>query len=340
MTSHYLSLVTLLCCLVPFTPLGEARADGPSGGIGVLGDSYSDEYQFYAPDRCVARNFVEILAATRALDFGPFSEADRGVPRGRGYAFNWAQSGATSDDLLATGQHTGVASQVAAGQVEFVWIFVGGNDFLRALNAQDPEEELRKAPGRILRNLREAIGTVLGASPGVKVVVATLPDVVNLPEVNGRIREGRLARSRALTATMAINQFNADLRRYIAGQPRLALMDLDFASRVGSLLGRRGIPVAGHSLVRDRGGDDLDSFFLADGRHPGLLAQGLLARAFVNTLNTNFSAGIRPLTDAELIRFAATVERPARETGLLAETGRMPSDSSTSGAGGSGAAAR
>ena len=30
-------------------------------GIGVLGDSYSDEYEFYPPDRPTARSWVEIL---------------------------------------------------------------------------------------------------------------------------------------------------------------------------------------------------------------------------------------------------------------------------------------
>ena len=45
-------------------PTSEVRADLP-GGVGVMGDSYSDEYQFYPPDRSTARNWVEILAATR-----------------------------------------------------------------------------------------------------------------------------------------------------------------------------------------------------------------------------------------------------------------------------------
>src|SRR4051812_49132337 len=81
-----------------------AVSAGPLGGIGVLGDSYSDEYQFYPPDRSMARNWVEILAATRGLDFGPFAAVSRGEPRNQGYAFNWARSDATTDDLIATGQ--------------------------------------------------------------------------------------------------------------------------------------------------------------------------------------------------------------------------------------------
>src|SRR3954454_21544701 len=93
------------------TPLAPAHA-GWRGGIGVLGDSYSDEYQFYPPHRSAGRNWVEILAATRGLNFGTFSTASRGEPRNQGFAYNWARSEATTDDLIAAGQHTGLAQQV------------------------------------------------------------------------------------------------------------------------------------------------------------------------------------------------------------------------------------
>src|SRR5436305_2608320 len=104
----------------------EGRAE-LEGGIGVLGDSYSDEYRFYPPDRSTARNWVEILAGTRGLDFGPYAEESRGEPRNRGYAFNWARSDATSEDMIRTGQHTGLAAQVARGEVGIVVLFIGGN---------------------------------------------------------------------------------------------------------------------------------------------------------------------------------------------------------------------
>ena len=70
----------------------------PIVGIGVLGDSFADEYQFYPPDRSTARNFVEQLAEDRALNFGPFDAdgAARGEPRNAGFAFNWAKDGATT----------------------------------------------------------------------------------------------------------------------------------------------------------------------------------------------------------------------------------------------------
>src|SRR5262245_64938796 len=112
MTTRIIRLAALLIALL--TPLAPARA-GWRGGIGVLGDSYSDEYQFYPPDRSTARNWVEILAAARVLDFGRFSTTGRGEPRNQGFAYNWARSDATTADLIATRPHTGLAATVARG---------------------------------------------------------------------------------------------------------------------------------------------------------------------------------------------------------------------------------
>src|SRR3954469_25975604 len=116
---------------------GLAHAGSP-GGVGVLGDSYSDEYQFYPPDRSTARNWVEILAATRGLNFGEYSPSSRGEPRNQGFAYNWARSDATTDSLLAAGQHTGLAAQVSSGEVSLVFVFIGGNDFINAMKSSDP----------------------------------------------------------------------------------------------------------------------------------------------------------------------------------------------------------
>src|SRR4029450_7949687 len=140
-------------------PPPSAAPAGIAGGIGVLGDSYSDEYQFYPPDRSSARNWVEILAACRGLDFGSFSTASRGEPRNQGFAYNWARSDAETGDLIATGQHTGLAAQVTRGEVTLVVVFAGGNDFIHALQAPDPMAALAHVLPRALANYREAVET-------------------------------------------------------------------------------------------------------------------------------------------------------------------------------------
>src|SRR5262245_42251781 len=104
------------------------------GPIGAVGDSYTDEYQFYPPDRTKARNWVEILHALRRVDFGPFTIRGRGEPRDQGFAYNWARSDATSVDMIGN-QLPGLAAQVASAQVRYAWVFTGGNDYLAAIAA-------------------------------------------------------------------------------------------------------------------------------------------------------------------------------------------------------------
>src|SRR3954451_4652943 len=111
-TPRAICIATLMLLALP-----PAAPAAMPGGIGVLGDSYSDEYQSYPPDRATASNWVEILAATRGLDFGRFDDQGRGEPRNRGFAYNWARSDATTDTMIAAGQHTGLARQIARGEV-------------------------------------------------------------------------------------------------------------------------------------------------------------------------------------------------------------------------------
>jgi lysophospholipase L1-like esterase len=291
-------------------PIPAARAGTP-GGIGVLGDSYSDEYQFYPPDRSTARNWVEILAATRGLDFGRFSDEGRGEPRNRGFAYNWARSDATSADLIAAGQHTGLAAQVARGEVRIVVIFVGGNDFINALRSPEPEAALAAALPRALANHRLAVATLLDAHPEARLILATLPDIRHLPEFAGPIAEGRLPRRVAAASTAAIGRFNAQVRALAAADPRIALADLDLATKAANLISTDYALVDGRWIDRRRPANDLEHLFLADVRHPGTLGQGLLARAFVDVLNAEFGAGIEPLGDAELVSFARSLAAPA-----------------------------
>ena len=87
-------------------------------GIGVLGDSYTDEYEFYPPDRPTGRNWVEILARDPPAELRPALHARRGEPRNQGFAFNWARRDAATEDMIRTGQLTGLAAQVSRGEVQ------------------------------------------------------------------------------------------------------------------------------------------------------------------------------------------------------------------------------
>jgi lysophospholipase L1-like esterase len=284
---------------------------GNPGGIGVLGDSYSDEYQFYPPDRTTARNWVEILAATRGLNFGPFSLESRGEPRNQGFAFNWARSDASSDDLIATGQHTGLAEQVARGEVGLVVISIGGNDFIHAFQSPDPMTALRSVFPRNLANYRVAVETILGAHADVKVVLTTLSDIRNLPEIAAPIRSGQIPSTTADAYSAAIAQFNVQIKALAARDPRIAILDLDLAMRVADVLSRDHVIVDRLRIDRVHPSNHYEAFFLADGRHLGTVGQGVLARMLIATINQRFDAGIVPLSEREVLEFARKIQAPA-----------------------------
>jgi phospholipase/lecithinase/hemolysin len=306
-----------------FVPVAAARAD-LGMGIGVLGDSYSDEYQFYPPHRSTARNWVEILTVTRGLNFGQFSTTSRGEPRNQGFAYNWARSDAETEDLIATGQHTGLAAQVARGEVKIVFIFIGGNDFIHALQSPDPMARLDEVLPRALRNYRTAFETILAADPEVKLVVATLPDIRDLPEFAGPIREGRLSSTLAEAYTRAIRRYNAQIRVLALRQRRVALLDLDLVTRLANQVSFEHAFLMGRQLDRRFPSNAIDHVFLADSRHMGTLGHGLIAQLFIETLNRSFGAAITPLSDQEILRFATTLAAPppAMDLATAAEVGK------------------
>jgi phospholipase/lecithinase/hemolysin len=283
-----------------------------AGGIGVVGDSYSDEYQFYPPDRGLARNWVEFLASSRGLDFGAASTTGRGEPRNQGFAYNWARSGATTEDLEKTGQVAGVIEQVSRGEVDLVVMFIGGNDFINALDFADAAESIAETTLRAIDNLRRASEAILAARPDVKLLLVTIPDIRDLPEIREAVRAGRLTGSIARSAERAVGEFNTVIRRIGRENPRVAVADFDLQSRAAKAIGGDVVSIDGRKFVRTSTGDDPDHFFLADGRHMGTVGQGLLARLIVDTINARFQMSIPRIVEPEILRFAQGLD-PLRD---------------------------
>jgi hypothetical protein len=275
------------------------------GGIGVIGDSYSDEYQFYAPDRSTARNWVEILAANRKLDFGPFSIAPRGEPRNQGYAYNWARSDATTETMIAAGQHTGLAAQVANGDVTLAVMFIGGNDFINAMKAPDPLAALQQAGPRAEANFERAFQTILAAHPDVKLVVATVPDIRHLPEFRAALRAHQLSIACADAATSTMAHYNGRIRALACHNPRVSLLDLDMVTRLRDKLNPEAISVAGRPIERWAPSNDPTHLFLADARHLGTVGQGMLAQLVVSAIDAKFHAAVAPLSQRDILEFAS-----------------------------------
>lgn len=291
----------------------------PSAGhdltVGALGDSYTDEYRFYPPNLSQARNWVEILAATRGVDFGKFTTRSRGEPRDQGFAYNWARYDATSSNMIQN-QLPGLSAQVAAGQVKYAWIFIGGNDFLDFLHdVQAGSITLAQAPAALgqvetqaAANFTTAVDTLLAASPTVRLVVATLPDVSTLPIVQQELTTLPQAQSLVTDTSQAIGQYNATIQALAASDPRIALVDLASQTTELTQLAGASVPFGGTSISLATPGDNYHDFFLADGLHIGTVGQGLIANDFVEAIDAHFGTRVEPLTAQQIGAFARRVD--------------------------------
>ena len=292
--------LALICILA----IGSGNSAMAGGGVGVLGDSYSDEYQFYSPHRNTARGWVEILAKTRGVNFGEFRASSWGEPRNQGFAYNWARSGATSANMIASGQHHGLAEQVRSGEVGIAVIFVGGNDFIEALHASNPKSALSGLGDRVANNVKIATDAILAASPNAKVLAATVPDVRGLPEFRDALQKGKLSPALAALAVSEVEIFNDTVRKLAKPGSRVAIFDFANVSRISLALFPKAVVVAGRKVDRELSGNSADRLFLADRRHLGTMGQGMLAKILVDVLNKKCGAAIKPLEEREIVELA------------------------------------
>jgi len=276
--------------------------------IGVLGDSLSDEYKTYAPDRSQARNWVELLAAKGRVNFGAYSPTSRGEPRNEGFANNWARSDATTGDMVAS-QLPGLLDAVRKGQVKYVSILIGDNDFGRFLigaaqGGKTPEAlagQLTQVTATAIGNLDKTVTTLLAANPRVKLSVGTIPDLAGIPAVVGAATTPA-AKLLVGAVSQAIGVYNNYIRT-LALDPRIAVAGI---ARGTEQLGGGGtsFAVGNQTIDLSTTGDDYHHFILADGVHPGTVGQALIANQVVGALDTKFGAGIKYLSGAETLSLA------------------------------------
>ncbi|MBZ0279261.1 MAG: cadherin-like domain-containing protein [Anaerolineae bacterium] len=297
----------LALCL---TAVQAARAQTPLR-LGILGDSGQDEYQgtdnrggdFHA----VTFNWVEQLILAGRVDMGVWG--DYAEPRRTGYAANWARSGATADDMIAAGQHTGLAEQIAVGEIDVVVIAVGSNDFApyRA-NGYGPiyggtvsGEALDEKINGLVEDVATAIDT-LQAAGDVPIIVATVPNWGDTPLVLGNPDFADPERRQLVTD--AVQTTNVRLSETAAGRG-VEMVDLDslYASLIGRIDG--GKLVVGHEPINLFGvGDAPHNGVLGDGIHGGTVLEGLLANWYLEAINAATGAGLELLSDDTILAFA------------------------------------
>lgn len=280
-------------------------------GIGILGDSFYDEYQ--GSDRRggdyhrVTFNSVELLARNRGLNFGPWQ--DWGGVRREGFGYNWAVSGATSASMIGMGQHSSVAEQIKSGEVTFVLIGIGANDFSpyssdsykRIYDRSMSDDELQAKIDTAIANVTLAVDTVQQA--GARGVAITLFTQWELdPALPTRFPDAE-QRQRVANAIDAVNsglQKMASARGVaVIDQNRLGMPILERLNAQGILT------IGGEEIDFLHNGDEPHHARLADGQHLGTVISGLVANYyFIDTWNQSFGENIPPLSDEEILESA------------------------------------
>ena len=294
------------------TSLEKSLPTGTIGfGIGVMGDSNSDEYRGDdnrgGPYAATTFNWVEMLVLNRQLNFGEWGYW--GEPRRTGYSYNWARSDATAQGLLDSGQHTGLAKQVANGEVSYVVIFIGGNDFnLENGTYQDiydgslSDARLKNKLDLVVKDITLAVDTILN-SGNVHVIVVNIGDKGLAPDSIRRFPDAT-GRQRVSTALQEVNGQIASM----VTERGVVLIDMNaFGQNTLSHIDKNGfLEFGGESFSILIRGYEPHHLQLGDAYgHLGTVLSGILANAIlIEPLNKNYGLGITPLTDQEILHSA------------------------------------
>lgn len=282
-----------------------ARAQSPLGGVGILGDSSSDEFRA-DDDRggsysATTLNWAELLVRYRAVNLGAWGV--RSEPRRAGYSYNWARSAATAAEVVSGGQADGLAAQVAAGDVSTVILMVGANDFAAwngtyaaVYEGTLSGDSLTAKTSRLVESLRSAVNRIRIAG-AKKVFVATLIDRGITPAFLEAFPDP-LKRQRVTDAIVAVN---VGIRKM--DSENLAHV-VDLFSYGSSMLPRIDadgyLDVGGERISAVTPGDEPHHLVLGDNEHGGTVASGLIANCFIGSFA---AAGIdiAPFTEREIL---------------------------------------
>lgn len=298
------SVCTCLCALVSGGVMGQ-----PVTKLGAIGDSLSDEYaeESYGS---YSMSWTEILVAHRNIEMGP-TASDAGVgnwgePRRTGYEDNWARYSHTTDDAIATGQHTGAADGITNRGVSHLVLFLGGNDFGPAHGPYEDVYNDNWSQSQIDTYVNQQLAkaeTVLDEIDGLgaKILVVNLFDFGAMVSVERSFTDP-VGRQRA---SAMYDDFSAGLES-MAMQRGLPVLDMLSLSR--AIFGTHAedfntMGIAGVDIrLNTKGlGDRPDRAFVNDGTHPRSTIQGVWCNAIITALNDAYSTGIAPLTETEIL---------------------------------------
>ncbi len=302
-----------LLCLAAFAVIPSLAAFGALGKLGAMGDSLTDEY-WDSGVSTYASNWVSMLVQFRGINMGPTAAQagtnSWGAPRNQGYEFNWALSGATSSDLLAGGQDTGLAAQAASAGVSNAVLDIGTDDFNPA-NANAYEEiysglwtaaETESYVNQTVSNIETALATVRGA--GISVVLGNILD----PGITPAVAEILSSASDRQRVAAAVQSANSQLKN-LAQKYQVPLMDwYGFENAVfGSNENLRSTLLLGNVAINLRGIDPGPPLwtpanaFVSDGFHPNTVFQELLGNLILQAFDSSQNDNVPLFSEQEIL---------------------------------------
>jgi len=297
-------LITLFF-LLTLSPL-PLYANYNNEGIGILGDSNSDEYRANdnrgAEYSATTFNWVELLANKRNLNFGPWGSW--GEPRRSGYKYNWSRSGQLTKDLIDAGQAEGLASQIRNGEVKYVFIQIGTNDFNFWNNSyQDVynnSTNITLKVNTIITKMNQAIDIIKQAG-ATQIVMTGIGD----PNIYPPIALQFPIKSNRDRVTNAINTINTAWKTK-ANNSGVVFVDLNewgTQNIIQKLDSNGNIYINNVAIKVFSQGNEPHNLRLGDSAgHMGTVANGIMANTwFLEPFNNNFNFNITPFTNHEIL---------------------------------------
>ena len=165
---------------------------------------------------------------------------------------------------------------------------------------------LLNATAGTISGVQTAVTAIQTASPGKPIVLAVTPNITDtalfeeltaiLPETDRTILDNLI--------DGLIDNISQSFQA-MAG-PNLAVIN---PNEVFARFTQQGDLIEGLYINPEAGGPVITDLFVGDLFHPGTIAQGLLANAFVEAFNTlQPDKAVTPLSDAEIVAFARSIQ--------------------------------
>jgi hypothetical protein len=288
----------------------------PIVGVGILGDSNSDEYR--ADDNrggsydSHTYGWMELVFMYRKLNFGKWG--NWGEPRRTGFEYNWARTSATAHSMIETGQQTGLAQQVANGEVSHVIIWIGSNDFTtwngtyqEIYDGRLKGDALQAKIKMLVDDITLAVDTVLRAGK-VNLLLVTIADRNTRPDIIAQFPDAD-KRKKVSDAIRATNRQLIALSQ----SHRIAVVDIDILTQsMSKKIDASGILRIGNEQIDvfHKGNEPHYGLLDDETGHPGTILSGLIANEiFIKPFNQYFGTNIQILNDQEILQSAGLLTR-------------------------------